>query len=74
MDTIYEFLMTHANTTIGLCSREDLDAFLNEFMKQRLSAFPGEALNTDRISLKYHDFVALIAPKNRDFNELLQQR
>ncbi len=72
-DTIYEFLRKNATTTIGMCSRIDLDAFLREFMKQRLSAFPSEAHSTGRATtLKYHDFIALIAPKNRDFTELLK--
>ena len=58
-----------------MCSRIDLDAFLREFMKQRLSAFPCEVHNTNTATtFKYHDFIALIAPKNRDFTELLKQR
>ena len=72
VDTVYRFLRENAASQIGMCSREDLASFLTEFMKQRMAAFPCEVHNTT--NMKYHDFVALIAPKNRDFAGLMQQR
>ena len=56
-----------------MCSKADLESFLTEFNKQRLVQMipcPHQRPGT----LKYHDFLALISPKNRDFTELMLQR
>jgi len=41
-DSIFYFMQIHSASTIGMCSKADLEAFLEEFMKQRLASIPSE--------------------------------
>jgi len=72
VDSIYAFVRDHAVTGVGMCSKVDLAAFLAEFMKQRMAGVNCEHLSADRLT--YLDFLAMVAPKNRDFAHLLTQR
>ena len=77
VDTIFNFIRENSETEIGMCTREELTAFLKEFMRQRLASLsvPSSNLATCRLDvLKYFDFLALISSKNRDFTELMLQR
>lgn len=72
-DSIYSFIRENAVNEIGMCSKADFEAFLTEFNRQRLVNLipcPHQRPGT----MKYHDFLALISPKNRDFTELMLQR
>lgn len=72
-DSIFNFIRQNTINEVGMCSKADLEAFLTEFNRQRLVTMipcPHQRPGT----LKYHDFLALISPKNRDFTELMLQR
>ena len=77
VDTIFDFIRENSQSSIGMCSKLELESFLTEFMKQRLSKIfvPEAEQSRCRTNvIKYLDFLALISSKNRDFNELMLQR
>ena len=43
-DSIYEFIRDNAQTSLGMCSRTDLESLLREFMTQRMQGIPVEEL------------------------------
>ena len=38
LDSIFDFIVTNARTDIGMCQKDDLAAFLDEFIRQRFAA------------------------------------